>query len=222
MQCTYVHDCMQCSTFINCFLLSLSGLNPLIYTIVSAVFLGILILVSIITCWIRSRKNSRLRSLLPQESPQDYLDYIQQGEFTPLTTSEFVASLRERPPTYNESEVIQRQLTEEGPTDPPPLPPRNRGSPIEEQHNSSRDPLGNLDTTEVLIENPNTSSNMTTPLPNLFPDDFTLSFLLDDLNTLQQPRPLIDEDLEENDLNNSSETTNLLVGVIPSINNAVV
>ena len=60
------------------------------------------------------------------------------------------------------------------------------------------------------------------PLPNLFPDDFTLSFLLDDLNTLQQPHPLIDEDLEENDLNNSSETTNLLVGVIPSINNAVV
>ncbi len=198
-------------------------MNPLIYTVVSALFLGILILVSIITCWIRSRKNSRLRSLLPQESPQDYLDYIQQGEFTPLTTSEFIASLRERPPTYNESEVIQRQLGTTEDSDTPPLPPRNnstRGSPMEED--SSRDPLGNLSTTEVLFEN--IEAITATPVPNLFPDDYTVSFLLDDSPMLlQEPPSSLPNDDGDNDANtNSSETTNLLFGVIPSINNAVV
>ena len=47
-------------------------------------------------------------------NPQDYLDYISDNEFTPLTTSEFVASLQERPPTYNESEEIEGQVRPEG------------------------------------------------------------------------------------------------------------
>ena len=47
-------------------------------------------------------------------NPQDYLDYINDNEFTPLTTSEFVASLQERPPTYNESEEIEGQTQPEG------------------------------------------------------------------------------------------------------------
>ena len=46
-------------------------------------------------------------------NPQDYLDYINDNEFTPLTTSEFVASLEERPPTYNESEEIEGQIRSE-------------------------------------------------------------------------------------------------------------
>ena len=47
-------------------------------------------------------------------NPQDYLDYISDNEFTPLTTSEFVASLQERPPTYHESEEIEGQMRPEG------------------------------------------------------------------------------------------------------------
>ena len=42
-----------------------------------------------------------------------------------------MASLRERPPTYNESEVLERTKEEEEGEDPPPLPPRNgQGSNI--------------------------------------------------------------------------------------------
>ena len=45
----------------------------------------------------------------PNNTPQDYLDYISDNEFTPLTTSEFLASLQERPPTYNQSEEMTQQ-----------------------------------------------------------------------------------------------------------------
>ena len=200
--------------------LPLTGLNPLVYTVVSAFLLGILVLVSIITCWVRSRKNARYRALLPQETPQDYLDYIQQGQFTPLTTSEFVASLRERPPTYTESEVIQQRLGVDKDSSPPPLPPSLRASPIEEE--DQREPLGNLDTSEGLVDHSPIPSLDPTQ-PNLFPDDFTLSFLLDESNSLQQTRPpLIMEDEPEEGNLRTLETTNLLFGVIPSINNAVV
>ena len=165
--CTYMYLFMNELIIVNILdkMLSLAlyppALNILIYTVIAGVFLGVLMLVSIITCWVRSRKNNRLRSLLPQDAPQDYLDYIQQGQFTPLTTSELIASMRERPPTYNESEVIQRRMndTSHGDTPPPPLPPRNpspRGSsPEEEQRNeevNQREPLGNLDTTEGQID----------------------------------------------------------------------
>ena len=74
---------------------------------------------------------SSQRTLLPQESPQDYLDYIREGQFTPLTTSEFIASLHERPPTYVESQDIQRSMSNEGGDNgrpsPPPRPP---GPPV--------------------------------------------------------------------------------------------
>ena len=58
------------------------ALNIIIYTIVSivflGVFLGVLMLISIITCWVKSRKNTQLRALLPQDAPEDYLECIQQ------------------------------------------------------------------------------------------------------------------------------------------------
>ena len=47
-----------------------------------------------------------------------------------MTTSEFLASLRERPPTYNESQDIERTKETEGENgnqQPPPLPQRNPG-----------------------------------------------------------------------------------------------
>ena len=212
------------------------ALNILIYTVIAGVFLGVLMLVSIITCWVRSRKNNRLRSLLPQDAPQDYLDYIQQGQFTPLTTSELIASMRERPPTYNESEVIQRRMndTSHDDTPPPPLPPRNpspRGSsPEEEQRNeevNQREPLGNLDTTEGQIDHQAPLIDIDTmlfdfPLPPR--DDFTLSLLLPESNESQQPHPPNQAEVEETTENliPTFVSTNQLVGVIPSINNAVV
>ena len=88
--------------------LSLStGLNPLIYTISSVILLGTLAIVSIITCWIRARRSFQYRQFRPDSTPQDYLDYISENEFTPLTTSEFLASLEQRPPTYNQSEELE-------------------------------------------------------------------------------------------------------------------
>lgn len=45
-------------------------------------------------------------------TPQDYFDYINDNEFTPLTSSEFAASLQERPPTYIESERIEQSESE--------------------------------------------------------------------------------------------------------------
>ena len=89
-----------------------SGLNPLIYTISAVILLGTLAIVAIITCWIRARRSFNSRSLRSNNTPQDYLDYISDNEFTPMTTSEFLASLQERPPTYNESEQIQSRMTE--------------------------------------------------------------------------------------------------------------
>lgn len=75
---------------------------------------------------------SSQRTLLPQESPQDYLDYIREGQFTPLTTSEFIASLHERPPTYGESQDIQRSMSnEDGDNNGRPSPPaRPPGPPV--------------------------------------------------------------------------------------------
>ncbi|XP_003384587.1 PREDICTED: uncharacterized protein LOC100633378 [Amphimedon queenslandica] len=114
------------------------GLNPLIYTTIAAILLVSLTLVSIVTCWLRSRKMSSQRTLLPQESPQDYLDYIREGQFTPLTTSEFIASLHERPPTYVESQDIQRSMSSEGGDNngrpsPPPRPPRPPVRPVRQE-----------------------------------------------------------------------------------------
>ena len=91
-----------------------TGLNPLIYTISAVILLGTLAIVAIITCWIRARRSYNRRMFQSSANPQDYLDYISDNEFTPLTTSEFVASLQERPPTYNESEEIEGQTRPEG------------------------------------------------------------------------------------------------------------
>ena len=88
------------------------GLKPLIYTVASVVLLGTLAIVAIITCWIRARRSFQNRVMRPNNTPQDYLDYINDNEFTPLTTSEFLASLQERPPTYNQSEEMIQQTGE--------------------------------------------------------------------------------------------------------------
>ena len=64
---------------------------------------------AIVTCWIRARRSFHSRIIRPNNTPQDYLDYISDNEFTPLTTSEFLASLQERPPTYNQSEEMSQQ-----------------------------------------------------------------------------------------------------------------
>lgn len=90
-----------------------TGLNPLIYTISAVVLLGTLAIVAIVTCWIRARRSYNRRMFQSTTNPQDYLDYISDNEFTPLTTSEFVASLQERPPTYHESEEIEEQMKSE-------------------------------------------------------------------------------------------------------------
>lgn len=98
-----------CHVLIEIFIKSV-GLNPLIYTISAVVLLGTLAIVAIITCWIRARRSYNRRMFQATTNPQDYLDYISDNEFTPLTTSEFVASLQERPPTYHESEEIEGQM----------------------------------------------------------------------------------------------------------------
>lgn len=92
------------------------GLKPLIYTVASVILLGTLAIVAIITCWIRARRSFHNRIIRPNNTPQDYLDYISDNEFTPLTTSEFMASLQERPPTYNQSEEMTQQSDEAGNT----------------------------------------------------------------------------------------------------------
>ena len=205
------------------------GLNPLIYTVASALLLGVLTLVSIITCWLRSRKNTHLRTLLPQESPQDYLDYIQEGQFTPLTTSEFIASLRERPPTYNESQDIERQIQDENETtettpplnNAPPLPPRNPNSiwtPLEESESSAREPLGNLSFVEGEIDTSSSDERLINEDHIL--QDVTLSFLLND-SSYQNPPPPSNNEEPEDEVCDDTETTNLLVGVIPSLDAVV-
>lgn len=80
----------------------------------SVILLGTLAIVAIITCWIRARRSFHNRIIRPNNTPQDYLDYISDNEFTPLTTSEFMASLHERPPTYNQSEEMTQQTGEAG------------------------------------------------------------------------------------------------------------
>ena len=89
------------------------------------ILLGTLAIVAIITCWIRARRSFNSRSLRSNNTPQDYLDYISDNEFTPMTTSEFLASLQERPPTYNESEQIQSRITQEGDGERSDNPPPN-------------------------------------------------------------------------------------------------
>ena len=94
------------------FHLTLPGLKPLIFTVASVILLGTLAIVAIITCWIRARRSFNSRQIRPNNTPQDYLDYINDNEFTPLTTSEFLASLQERPPTYNQSEEMVQSSAE--------------------------------------------------------------------------------------------------------------
>lgn len=111
------------------------GVNPLIYTVIAVFLLGTLAVVAIVTCWIRARKTFYRRHRLPQfTTPRDYFDGISDSDFTPLTANQFYASLRDAPPTYHESEVIEASLREDqtsrDPTNesPPPLPPRNHSS----------------------------------------------------------------------------------------------
>ena len=113
------HLCFHCA-----------GLNPLIYTISAVILLGTLAIVAIITCWIRARRSFNNRMFRSNTTPQDYFDYINDNEFTPLTSSEFAASLQERPPTYIESERIEQNDGNESsnvesrvaPVPPPPQP----------------------------------------------------------------------------------------------------
>lgn len=111
-------------------------MNPLIYTVIAVFLLGTLAVVAIVTCWIRARKTFYRRHRLPQfTTPRDYFDGISDSDFTPLTANQFYASLRDAPPTYHESEVIQASLREDevnrdssNDQSPPPLPPRNLNS----------------------------------------------------------------------------------------------
>lgn len=100
-------------------------LNPLIYTVVGVFLLGVLAIIIIITCWIRARRmfNSRMVNLRTTTSPFDYLDYINESNLTPITTTEFIISMQQqRPPTYNQSQELE-VLSSDG--NPPSLPPRN-------------------------------------------------------------------------------------------------
>ena len=116
--CIHLHNNMNWFTLLY---VCVSGLKPLIYTVASVILLGTLAIVAIITCWIRARRSFHSRIIRPNDTPQDYLDYISDNEFTPLTTSEFLASLQERPPTYNQSEEMTQQTNpdEATPTDTP-------------------------------------------------------------------------------------------------------
>lgn len=174
-----------------------------------AILLGILALIAIITCWLRSRKNARIDTLLPRDSPLDYLDYIREGQFTPLTTSEFLASLHERPPTYNESQDIERRLKEDEESPPPPLPPRN---PNMTRPPSSTvitgEPLGNLSFTEVQVEHTRSQNREMTDL-----EDFPQT--TDDTTNLLQNLIFFDEDSPENIITHHSP------GVTPSLSAVV-
>lgn len=117
----HVHVCNTCS------LVYILGLKPLIYTVASVILLGTLAIVAIITCWIRARRSFHNRIIRPNNTPQDYLDYISDNEFTPLTTSEFMASLHERPPTYNQSEEMTQQSDETGNTNAQDRPTTETG-----------------------------------------------------------------------------------------------
>ena len=114
----------------------ITGVNPLIYTVIAVFLLGTLAVVAIVTCWIRARKTLHRRHRLPQfTTPRDYFDGISDSDFTPLTANQFYASLRDAPPTYHESEVIQASLRDDQTNrdsshdqSPPPLPPRDHNS----------------------------------------------------------------------------------------------
>ena len=77
------------------------------YTISAVILLGTLAIVAIITCWIRARRSFNGSAVRGNNTPQDYLNYINDEEFTPLTQNEFMASLEERPPSYLESERLE-------------------------------------------------------------------------------------------------------------------
>lgn len=160
-------------------------MNPLIYTVIAVFLLGTLAVVAIVTCWIRARKTFYRRHRLPQfTTPRDYFDGISDSDFTPLTANQFYASLRDAPPTYHESEVIQASLRDDQSTNrdsssdqsPPPLPPRNqnssshgnvspsnRGDPAQ-QNDHSLSPARQLDDETLLI--PSTALPTGTTSPN--------------------------------------------------------
>ena len=96
------------SLLLHFFFKFVTGLNPLVYTISAVILLGTLAIVAIITCWIRARRSFGVGSVRGNSTPQDYLNYINDEEFTPLTQTEFVASLEERPPSYLESERLEQ------------------------------------------------------------------------------------------------------------------
>ena len=107
----------------------------MIYTVIAVFLLGTLAVVAIVTCWIRARKTFYRRNRLPQfTTPRDYFEGISDSDFTPLTANQFYASLRDAPPTYHESEVIQANLRDDQGNNssndqtPPPLPPRDHTS----------------------------------------------------------------------------------------------
>ncbi|MCG8623713.1 MAG: hypothetical protein MJE68_17180, partial [Proteobacteria bacterium] len=77
-----------------------TGFNPLIYiiSVAAVVVLGTLVIIAIVTCWIRARRSYNRRMFQSSANPQDHLNYIIDNEYTPLTTSEF---LQERSPTFH-------------------------------------------------------------------------------------------------------------------------
>ena len=180
-------------------------------------FLGILTIVAIITCWLRSRKNVNIRQpLLPRDSPLDYLDYIQEGQFTPLTTSEFLASLSERPPTYNESQDIEQQMrlceqTDENAT-PPPLPPRNEAATTSNTHGNN-EPLGNLVTE---LARPTFHRNRFTHEDDRDENREPFEIISDTTNLLAMNQQMVTE------IDESGSVVSTVGGVVPSLSNAVV
>ena len=200
------------------FLFVFLGFDPLIYTVASALLLGILtLIVSIIICWLRSHKNTRQHTLLSQENPQDYLDYIQKGQFTPLTTSESIASFREQPPTCNEGQNMERQIQHENESTDATHPhnPNSIWTPLEEP---AREAVGNL---EGEIDTSSSDERLVNEDHIL--QDVTLSFLLAENSYQNPPPPSNNEELErqEDEVCNDTETTNLLVGAIPSLDAVV-
>ena len=143
----------------------------MIYTVIAVFLLGTLAVVAIVTCWIRARKTFYRRNRLPQfTTPRDYFEGISDSDFTPLTANQFYASLRDAPPTYHESEVIQANLRDDQGNNssndqtPPPLPPRDHtsssrrnGSPsghgdsAQQNENSALLPARQLDDEALLI-----------------------------------------------------------------------
>lgn len=163
----------------------------MIYTVIAVFLLGTLAVVAIVTCWIRARKTFYRRNRLPQfTTPRDYFEGISDSDFTPLTANQFYASLRDAPPTYHESEVIQASLREDqasgGPSDdqtPPPLPPRDHasvsrrnaspsghGDSAQQDENHTLSPARHLDDETLLIS----STALPTTGSSLLPEDTLL------------------------------------------------